>query len=115
GALSLVTKKPKGEFGMRAIAGIGNLDSYNSELHVDFPAIGDFAFKVDGVLSAQGPVTSNILPGAEGFGQYDRRGIRAQVRWTPTETFTAVLAADMGKDKNTPFYSQLLNFNPNGL
>ena len=115
GALSLVTRKPKGEFGMRAVAGIGNLDSYNSELHVDFPAIGDFAIKVDGVISAQGPVTSNILPGAEGFGQYDRRGIRAQVRWTPTEAFTATLAADMGKDKNTPFYSQLLNFNPNGL
>ena len=115
GALSLVTRKPKGEFGMRAVAGIGNLDSYNSELHVDFPAIGDFAIKVDGVISAQGPVTSNILPGAEGFGQYDSRGIRAQVRWTPTEAFTATLAADMGKDKNTPFYSQLLNFNPNGL
>jgi len=115
GALSLVTKKPTGQFGMRAVAGIGNLDSYNSEVHIDFPAIGDFAFKVDGVISAQGPVTRNILPGEEGFGAYDRRGIRASARWTPTENFTADLAADSGKDKNTPFYSQLLNFNPNGL
>lgn len=115
GALSLVTKKPTGEFGMRAVAGIGNLDSYNSELHVNFPALGDFAFKVDGVISVQGPVTENILPGEEGFGAYDRRGLRFQTRWTPTDNFTADLAADIGKDKNTPFYSQLLNFNPNGL
>mgnify|MGYP001762375151 FL=1 len=115
GALSLVTKKPTGVFGMRAVAGVGNLDSYNSELHVDFPALGDFAFKVDGVIQVQGPVTKNILPGEEGFGQYDRRGLRFQTRWTPSDDFTATLAADIGKDKNTPFYSQLLNFNPNGL
>jgi len=115
GALSLVTRKPTGEFGMRAVAGVGNYDAYNSELHVNFPRIGDFAFKADGVISVQGPVTENILPGEEGFGAYDRRGLRGQVRWTPTDNFTADLAADVGKDKNTPFYTQLLNFNPNGL
>lgn len=115
GALSLVTRKPSGQFGMRATAGVGNLDSYNSQLHVDFGAIGDFAFKMDGVIMAQGPVTKNPLPGEEGFGAYDRRGLRGQVRWTPNDRFTANLAADIGKDKNTPFYSQLLNFNPNGL
>ena len=115
GALSMVTKKPTGEFGMRAVAGIGSMESYNSELHVNFPAIGDFAFKVDGVIQVQGPVTENILPGETGFGQYDRRGFRFQTRWTPTANFTADFAFDVGKDKNTPFYSQLLNFNPNGL
>lgn len=115
GALSLITKKPTGEFGMRAVAGVGNLNSYNSELHVDFPAIGDVAVKVDGVISVQGPVTKNILSGEQGFGEYDRRGLRAQARWTPTDTFTATLAADISKDKNTPFYSQLLNFNVNNL
>ena len=115
GALSMVTKKPTGEFGMRAVAGIGNMESYNSELHVNFPSIGDFAFKVDGVIQVQGPVTENILPGETGFGQYDRRGFRFQTRWTPTADFTADFAFDVGKDKNTPFYSQLLNFNPNGL
>lgn len=114
GALSLVTRKPTGEFGMRAVAGVGNLDSYNSELHLNFPALGDFAFKVDGVIAVQGPVTANPLPGEEGFGQYDRRGLRFQTRWTPNDAFTADLAADIGQDKNTPFYSQLLNFNPNG-
>lgn len=115
GALSLVTRKPTGVFDARVTAGVGNYDAYNTDMHINFGAIGDFAIKVDGVLSAQGPVTENPLPGEEGFGAYDRRGLRAQVRWTPTDSFTADLAADIGKDKNTPFYSQLLNFNPNGL
>lgn len=114
GALSLITRRPSGEFDMRAIAGVGNQESYNSELHVNFGSVGDFAFKIDGVIQVQGPATSNPLPGEEGFGQFDRRGLRAQVRWTPTDTFTADLAADTGVDKNTPFYSQLLNFNPLG-
>ncbi len=115
GALSMVTRKPTGEFGMRAVAGVGNYSSYNSELHVNFPSFNDFAFKVDGVISVQGPITKNPLPGQTGFGEYDRRGLRVQTRWTPTDNFTADLAADIGKDKNTPFYSQLLNFNPNNL
>lgn len=115
GALSLVTRKPTGVFGMRAVAGVGNYSSYNSELHVNFPSFNDFAFKVDGIISVQGPITKNPLPGQTGFGEYDRRGLRAQVRWTPTANFTADLSADVGKDKNTPFYSQLLNFNPNNL
>jgi iron complex outermembrane recepter protein len=115
GALSLVTRKPTGEFGLRAVAGVGNLESYTSELHLNFPALGDFAFKLDGVIQVQGAVTDNILPGEEGFGQYDRRGLRFQTRWTPSDDLTVDFAADIGKDKNTPFYSQLLNFNPNGL
>ncbi|RZJ42701.1 MAG: TonB-dependent receptor, partial [Brevundimonas sp.] len=115
GALSLVTRKPTGQFGLRAVAGVGNLDSYTSELHLNLPALGDFAFKVDGVIQVQGAVTDNILPGEQGFGEYDRRGLRFQTRWTPSDNFTADFAADVGKDKNTPFYSQLLNFNPNGL
>ncbi|RZJ03479.1 MAG: TonB-dependent receptor [Brevundimonas sp.] len=115
GALSMVTRKPTGDFDMRAVIGVGNLESYNSELHINFPALGDFAFKLDGVISVQGPVTENILPGETGFGQYDRRGLRFQTRWTPSSTVTVDLAADISKDKNTPFYSQLLNFNPNGL
>ncbi|QTC92069.1 TonB-dependent receptor [Brevundimonas goettingensis] len=115
GALSMVTRKPTGIFDMRAVAGVGNYGSYNSELHVNFPAFNDFAFKVDGVISVQGPITKNPLPGQTGFGEYDRRGLRIQTRWTPTSNFTADLAADIGKDKNTPFYSQLLNFNPNNL
>lgn len=115
GALNMVTRAPSGEFGMRMTAGVGNYGAYNTDFHLDLPAVGDFAFKIDGALQRQEATTKNPMPGEQGWNAYDRRGLRAQVRWTPTANFTADLAADIGKDKNTPFYSQLLNYNPNGL
>jgi iron complex outermembrane receptor protein len=115
GALNMVTRGPTGEFGLRTTAGVGNYGAYNAEMHLDLPSVGDFSFKIDGALQRQDAVTKNPLPGSIGWGAYDRRGLRAQVRWRPTDKFQADLAADIGKDKNTPFYSQLLGFNPNNL
>ena len=37
------------------------------------------------------------------------------MRWEASDTFTLDFSYDTGKDKNTPFYSQLLNYNPLGL
>ncbi len=48
------------------------------------------------------------------FGYYDRKGMQLKMRFKPSANFAGDFAFDVGKDKNTPFYSQLLNFNPNG-
>jgi len=114
GALSIVTKAPTGEFGLRATAGVGNYGSYNGNIHLDMPAYKGFSLKIDGVVQYQGPTTENPLQGATGFNYFDRRGLRVAARWKPTDKFTADLSYDVGYDKNSPFYSQLLNFNPNG-
>jgi iron complex outermembrane receptor protein len=37
------------------------------------------------------------------------------MRWEATDNFTLDYSYDTGKDKNTPFYSQLLNYNPLGM
>ncbi|QNA82982.1 TonB-dependent receptor [Sphingomonas sp. So64.6b] len=115
GALSLVSKAPSGEFGLRATAGISNYGGYNGDFHLDLPRLGDFAFKIDGVIQYQGATTKDPLPGSTGFNYYDRRGGRAAVRWTPSSNFTADLSVDRGYDANTAFYSQLLNYNPRNL
>jgi iron complex outermembrane receptor protein len=115
GALNMVTRQATGEFDLRLKAGVGNYGSHNAEMHLNLPAVGDFAFKIDAALQRQDATTKNPLPGAIGWNAYDRRGLRAQVRWRPTEAFTADLIGDIGQDKNTPFYSQLLGYNPLGL
>jgi iron complex outermembrane recepter protein len=114
GALSIVARAPTGEFGGRATAGISNLGGYNADMHIDFPEVYNVSFKADGVIQYQGPVTKNPLAGQTGFGYFDRRGLRLSARWKPTSSFTADLAYDNGYDANSPFYSQLLNVNPNG-
>jgi iron complex outermembrane receptor protein len=114
GALSIVTKAPTGEFGFRANAGIGHYGSHNASGHLDLPAVGPFMVKIDAALDHQNEFTRNPLAGQFGWGYYDRKGIQGKIRFRPSADFTADLSADWGEDKNTPFYSQLLNFNPNG-
>jgi len=114
GALSLVSKAPSGEFGGRITGGIGNLGTSNLAVHLDLPEVAGFSFKIDGTIAKQGGVTKNPLVGSEDFGSFDRRGVRAAVRWQPTSTITNDFAFDYAEDENTPFYSQLLNYNPRG-
>lgn len=113
GALSIVTKAPSGQFGARATAGIANYGGYNGSLHVDLPEFHKISIKVDGVTQYQGPTIKNPLAGQTGWNYFDRRGLRVAARWQPIENFTADFSYDVGRDSNSPFYSQLLNYNPN--
>jgi len=114
GALSLVSKAPSGEFGGRASGGFGNYGSYNGEIHLDLPEFYNLSVKLDGVAQYQGAFTKNPLAGQTGFGYFDRRGGRIAVRWKPSADITNDFSYDNGWDSNSPFYSQLLNYNPNG-
>ncbi len=114
GALNIVTREPSGEFGGRVAGSVGNLGSYSQEIHLDLPELNNFAFKIDGIVQHQDAVTKNPLAGQAGWGLFDRQGLRAALRWTPTDRLTNVFSYDTATDENTPFYSQLLNYNPNG-
>ena len=113
GALSIVTKAPSGEFGGRVTAGIANYGGYNGELHLDLPEYHNFSVKLDGVIQHQDATIANPLAGQTGWNYFDRHGARAAVRWQPVDGFTNDFSYDNGYDANTPFYSQLLNYNPN--
>jgi iron complex outermembrane recepter protein len=114
GALSMVSKAPSGEFGGRVEGGVGNLGTYNGSVHLDLPKTAGFSIKLDGVIQHQDAVTANPLAGQVGWGYYNRKGGRVAVRWQPTDSITNDFAYDVARDENTPFYSQLLNANPNG-
>jgi iron complex outermembrane receptor protein len=115
GAVSIVTAQPTGEFGGRVLAGVGNYGSYNGELHVNLPEFHNIAFKLDGVVQHQDPTVKNPLAGQAGWNQYQRVGGRTTALWKPFDGFSAEFSYDQSRDENTPFYSQLINYNPNGL
>ncbi len=115
GALSIVTKAPTGEFGGRVSAGLGNFGAYDGEFHIDLPAVSNFAIKLDGVLDHQGATTANPATGQYGWNFHNRVGGRIAGRWTPVDGLTVDLSYDQAKDENTPFYSQLINYNPQNL
>jgi len=112
GALSIVTKTPTGEFGGRVSAGVGNYGSRDGEIHLNLPAFANFAIKVDGIYDHQDATVKNPASGQYGWNYHDRVGGRIAGRWTPVDGLTVDVAYDQAKDENTPFYSQLVNYNP---
>ncbi len=115
GALSIVTAKPTGKFGGSLTAGFGNYGAYNTSAHVNLPEFNNISVKLDGVFQHQDPFVKNPLPGSVGWGAYNRAGGHVAAVWKPVDGFSAELSYDQAKDENTPFYSQLINYNPRGL
>ena len=108
GAVNIVTKKPSGKFKLSATAGAGNYNYYKSEIHLDLPAVADFAFKLDGVITARDGWVKNPLANADKFGGFNKRGVHAGVMWTPTANFDAEYAYDNSRDATTTLYQQLI-------
>jgi iron complex outermembrane receptor protein len=114
GALSIVTKDPTGVQGGRIVVGVGNYGSYDGELHHDFQSFNNISVKVDALLQHQDPTVTNPAAGQAGWNQFDRKGGHLTAMYKPTDTFSAQISADYLKDENTPFFSQLINYNPYG-
>ncbi|RVT92862.1 TonB-dependent receptor [Sphingomonas crocodyli] len=109
GAVNITTKKPTGEFHVNATGGYGNFGHYKGEVHVDLPAFANIAVKLDGVVAHRDPLVKNPLSGAEGFNQYDKRGLHAEALWKPTPEFSADYSFDTSKDESTPLYLNLIS------
>ena len=113
GAVSIVSKKPSGKFGLRALAGLRNYGGYSGELHLDLPEWNGLSVKIDALSTQRGGFIDNPLEGEEDFGRFERRGVRASVLWQPAADVSALYAFDISYDATTPFALQLLSFSPN--
>ncbi|HET9628052.1 MAG TPA: TonB-dependent receptor [Novosphingobium sp.] len=114
GAVNIVTRKPSGQFGLNATAGLGNYGAYKGELHLDLPEIAGLSFKLDGVVAKRNPFVKNPLSGARGFNSYDKHGIHVEALWRPAGNFSADLSYDRSYDATTTLYQQQIS-SPVGL
>ncbi len=112
GAVSIVTKKPTGEFGMRTTVGLRNFGGYLAETHIDLPEWNGFSFKIDAISTLREGTVANPLVGEEDFNRFDRRGLRISARWQPSADFEAFYAYDTAYDATTPFAFQIVERRP---
>jgi iron complex outermembrane receptor protein len=112
GAISIVTKKPSGDFDLRASIGASSYNGQEASVHVDLPAIGNIKIKLDGLITKRDGTVDNPAPGQNDFNAYNKRGLHAAVLWEPTSNFSALYSFDISRDKTTPYYVQLLNYSP---
>ena len=108
GAISIVTKKPSGEFGGRASVGIGNYGAREAGLHLDLPSVANFSVKLDGLITTRDGTVDNPLAGQHDFNAYNKKGLHAAVLWEPSSNFNALYSFDISRDESTPYYLQLL-------
>jgi iron complex outermembrane recepter protein len=115
GAVSIVTRKPTGEFDLRQTVGFRNFDGYTADTHVDLQRIGDVSIKLDGIVTKRDGTVENPLAGQEDYNSFDRKGFHIRTLWEPTDDFSADYSFDISSDYNTPYYSQILSKNPTAV
>jgi iron complex outermembrane receptor protein len=108
GAISIVTRKPSGEFRMEATGGISNYGGYEAIAHLDLPSFYGLSLKFDGVIQRRGGTIDNPLAGQPDFNSFDRRGLRIGGLWEPAPNFSAQYAFDASYDGSTPDYTALI-------
>lgn len=115
GAVSMVTRAPTGEYGLRTTAGISNYNGYNFDGHLDLPEFAGISLKFDCAIQRRDATTENPMSGQLGWNYMDRNGFRVSALWAPTSNFDALYTYDVGRAETTPFLSQLVSYNPLGL
>lgn len=100
GAVNYITRKPTGEFGVRAIGSAGNHDYFAAQINVDTPSIGQVGVGL-GQLAANFGVQTRDRDGfyknttnGDDFNDLDRQAWRIGLAWDITEN----LRVDYGYD-----------------
>nr|WP_237235207.1 TonB-dependent receptor [Sphingobium yanoikuyae] len=108
GALSIVSRKPSGEFHLSQTMGVMNYDGYKVETHLDLPSFANFSVKLDALVTKRGGTTDNPMAGEEDYNQLGQRGMHGAILWEPSSRFSAQYDFDTSYDASTPYYFQML-------
>jgi iron complex outermembrane receptor protein len=87
GALSIVSRKPSGEFHLSQTMGVMNYDGYKVETHLDLPSFANVSVKLDALVTKRGGTTDNPMAGEEDYNQLDQRGMHGAILWEPSSRF----------------------------
>lgn len=107
GAVSVVTKRPTGEFGLDVKAGIGNYDSRTIATHVNLPSVAGIAIKLDGLYSDRGGLVRNPDPAFRDYSAIRKYGFKGTALWEPADNLSILYSYDQSHDKSTSNYSDI--------
>ena len=107
GAVSVVTRRPTGEFGLDMRGGIGNYDSRMVAAHLNLPSIGGVAIKIDGLYSDRGGLVLNPDPNFLDYGEIRKYGFKVSALWEPMDGLSLLYSYDRSYDDSTSAYSDI--------
>ncbi|MGH6781879.1 MAG: TonB-dependent receptor, partial [Sphingomonadaceae bacterium] len=107
GALSIITKKPTGEFGVDLTGGVRNWDGRSIVAHVNLPEVAGISIKLDGVYNKRDGWVENPLAGSSDWNAIKRYGFRVAALWEPADNVSVECAYDDSTDKSTGGYPHI--------
>lgn len=118
GAVNYITRKPTGEFGLRAVGTLGNYDYYGLKLNMDTPSIGDAgsgAGEFAANIGVQGRYRDGLYDndsGGDDFNNLDRQAWRVAVNWNFRDTLFVDYAYDGNQLDEVNNLDAVVDFNP---
>ena len=117
GAVNFITRKPLGEFALRATAGVGNYDYRHTKLNLDLPSVGVSGeglgyFAVSGgyQLRQRDGFQKNLSHPGRDFNDLDREAWRVAVTWQPTERLAVDYSYDHSELDEVNALEQIVGF-----
>lgn len=104
GALSIVSKRPTGEFGLDVTAGVRNFNGQNVQARLNLPEIAGISIKVDGIWNRRDGWVKNPLPDQSDWYAYNRRGARVTALWQPLDDIDFTYSFDISRDSTATAY-----------
>jgi iron complex outermembrane receptor protein len=130
GAVSISTRDPKGEPGIKAQGTVGNYDQYKMQVSVDLPQVGPFSAYFSFVRNYKRGDTRNVAagqvwnrngsfvkhlaltePSSRYLGTTDSLGVFAAVKFESGD-FTTTYKFDWNEDRGSTRGTALINYNP---
>ncbi|MCK9247026.1 MAG: TonB-dependent receptor, partial [Anaerolineaceae bacterium] len=107
GAISLVSKKPSGEWGFQQTVGVGNYDALNSITRIDLPEIAGVSAKIDYLVSERDGWVKNPARGQSDWSAVDKEGGRIALLWQAADNFTVEYAYDRSRSAQVSNYMHI--------
>ncbi|MEJ2417474.1 MAG: TonB-dependent receptor [Exilibacterium sp.] len=107
GAISLVSKKPSGEFGIQQTVGIGRYNEVRSATHIDLPEWNTVKTKFSYLHSERDGWFKNTAEGEPDFNAYDNDSARISLDWQVNDATRLGYSYDRSDLEVTQSYYQI--------
>jgi iron complex outermembrane receptor protein len=116
GTINIISHKPSDELRGQVVASFGDFSMKQGQAYVSGAIIpGKLQASISGNIVQHDAYFRNIVPGKSDIGNADRSGVRAQLRYVPTDKLELITRADYASSNSHPdSYSHILSPYPFG-
>ncbi len=107
GAVSLVSKKPSGQFGFNQTLSMGRFNELRSVTRIDFDEMSGVKAKLDYIHAERDGWVNNTAPGQADYTEYQKDGGRFSLNWQANQQLMVDYSYDKSDVETTQNYYQL--------